>query len=364
MNERNNADPMGAFFESLRATEVDVFDAPLYRDFGTVGFHEHTVNGRFDTARILREMPGTLVCSRTVGRMKQGGDDAIRVRSMLWKLGERLWVKGDRSELVLYASDLPTARQEAAKLAEKFNLPPEKQEAPHFFILNVRHGDLTSEPVKVSRPFLIERNDLVLHYGDGFPEWEDALVEKLQARISGVTLLRGDPGTGKTSFIRHLISRLQATHCFFYLPVGLAQSLGSPDTVEFWARQNNQADRRRNVVILEDAESLLEERTDGNRSMLEDFLNVSDGLMSEFLQLQVIATINCPVQKLDPAVTRAGRLLAYRNFSRMNRAQAQALALAKGLQIQEQEDFSIAEVYAGKPVAVGDLQPRKVGFAA
>jgi hypothetical protein len=62
---------------------------------------------------------------------------------------------------------------------------------------------------------------------------------------------------------------------------------------------------------LEDAESLVEDRNGGNRSRLEDSFNVSDGLMSEFLQVQVIATINCPMQKLDPTITRPGRLLAW-----------------------------------------------------
>lgn len=144
--------------------------------------------------------------------------------------------------------------------------------------------------------------------------------------------------------------------------MSLSHTLGSPDTVDFWAQQSSRFDGRQVVVILEDAESLLEERTGGNRSRLEDFLNVSDGLMSEVLRIQVLATINCPVQKLDPAITRPGRLVALRNFSRIPRPQAQAIATAKGIKLPKQEDYSIAEIYAGLPVNTEELHSRKMGF--
>jgi len=363
LNDEGPEFSLSQICETLRTPGVDVFDAPLHRDFGNKGFHEHGINGRFDMERMIREMPGKLVCSRTMGRPVGGAEAELKVLAVLWKLDQGLWAKCDCSELAVFADSVGRARHEASKLAQKFCLPPEDKDARHFFILNVRHGDLHCEPVKVVRPFLIERDDLALHCGQDFPGWEDGLIATLRQHRSGVTLLRGDPGTGKTTFIRHLISRLNGTHCFFYLPASLSQALGSPETVDFWSRQNSRADRRRNVVIIEDAESLMEQRDESNRSRLEEFLNVSDGLMGEFLQLQVVATINCPVEKLDPAVTRAGRLVAYRNFSRMSRARAQALAAAKGLPLREQEDYSIAEVYAGVPVDLEDFQCKKLGFA-
>ncbi len=48
----------------------------------------------------------------------------------------------------------------------------------------------------------------------------------------------------------------------------------------------------------------------------------------------------------------------------MSRSQAQALATVKGLQIPEQDDYSIAEVYAGSPVELREFEQRKLGFAA
>jgi ATPase family associated with various cellular activities (AAA) len=363
MNGKNNSESAGAFLEALRATEVDVFDAPLYRDFGPDGYHECTVHGNFDMDQILKDRPGQLFSSRTGGSPIPSDAKTMRVRLLLFKMDDKLWLKCDSSELTVFAADLSAAIAQANKLAEKFGLPPEAEETePYFFILSVRRGELRAQSVKVTRPFLIKREEMTLHYGDGFAEWEDALLEKLHTPITGLTLLRGEPGTGKTSFIRHLMSRLWDTHSFFYLPVSLSHTLCSPDTIDFWAQQSNRLDGRQVVVILEDAESLLEERTGNNRSRLEDFLNISDGLMSEVLRIQVIATINCPVHKLDPAITRPGRLVAFRNFSRMPWSQAQALAAAKGLKLPEQDDYSIAEIYAGLPVKIGELSSRKMGF--
>jgi hypothetical protein len=54
-----------------------------------------------------------------------------------------------------------------------------------------------------------------------------------------------------------------------------------------------------------------------------------------------------PIGQLDPAIVRPGRLAGAREFRRLSRAEAECLAAKKGLALPEQEDFSLAELYAG-----------------
>jgi len=95
---------------------------------------------------------------------------------------------------------------------------------------------------------------------------------------------------------------------------------------------------------------------------LSNFLNVSDGLPGEFLKLHLLCTINCKIDKIDPAVTRTGRLIAYRNFRRLTRAEAQRLALAKGLTIRTQETYSLAEIYNERRSGFEGVATERVGF--
>jgi len=134
--------------------------------------------------------------------------------------------------------------------------------------------------------------DLELHYGAQAVGFEQALVDSLGSQASGAVILRGEPGTGKTSFIRHLISKLKDSHKFYYLPVSACRFLASPDMVEFWLRQSRLAPELGKIVVLEDAEDLLMERETDNQAKVSSLLNAADGLLGEFLRLSLILTVS------------------------------------------------------------------------
>jgi hypothetical protein len=48
--------------------------------------------------------------------------------------------------------------------------------------------------------------------------WKEQVLGVLAKKCAGIHLLRGEPGTGKTSFIRYLVEVLRTTHRFYFLP--------------------------------------------------------------------------------------------------------------------------------------------------
>jgi SpoVK/Ycf46/Vps4 family AAA+-type ATPase len=145
------------------------------------------------------------------------------------------------------------------------------------------------------------------------------LIATMKAKDTGTLIFRGPPGTGKTTFIRHLIGKLRRTHRFYYLPVTQEELLTSPQMVEFWVDENRRHAGLTKVVILEDAESLLENTGTGRKGAVANLLNISDGLLGELLKVQLLCTINCEVERLDEAIIRPGRLIGYREFPRLSR---------------------------------------------
>jgi hypothetical protein len=78
----------------------------------------------------------------------------------------------------------------------------------------------------------------------------------------------------------------------------------------------------------------------------------------------LILTVNCNIEKLDPALTRPGRLLAYREFNRLRRDQACRLAQEKRLTLpDDQDDYSLAEIYCRR-ANTDSHQSRQIGFAS
>ena len=185
----------------------------------------------------------------------------------------------------------------------------------------------------------------MLHYGAQFFNWYRDFLEKLNQPKIGLTILQGPPGTGKTSCLRHLIHQLRGSHRFYYLPVTVYPLLAAPATVDFWLGQIEHHSNQRRVVIIEDAETLLMQRGADNHDSLSNLLNLADGFLGTFLTLQIICTVTTPIEKIDPALLRPGRLLAKYTFKLLYFEQAQKLAAAKSLTISVQQSYSLAEIY-------------------
>ena len=235
----------------------------------------------------------------------------------------------------------------------------------YFFVLTMKTGDLDARIVQTN-PTSQTSDDLRLHYGDDFEEWHRQFAAQLSARRHGLTILQGPPGTGKTTYLRHLLYELRKTHRFYYLPLAVYSFLSSPFSVDFWIGENERHKAFTKVVVLEDAEALLAERHPENQESLSSLLNIGDGFLGDFLRLHVICTVNAPIDRLDPAVKRSGRLIAARQFDRLNWPQAQRLAQARGFALEFRESYSLAEIYRSSSLSnqIQKDEHRKIGFAA
>jgi len=282
--------------------------------------------------------------------------------SFLIRLCDRSFAKITAFRIEVYADSFKLAVRRVNSLVNEFAATEESGQS-HFHLVNCCRvsGELGTTPVTLPSKGFMDDSELKLHYGEDFATWHQELVNKFHSRSHGVSIFRGAPGTGKTSYIRSLIAELNDSHYFLFMPLKIGWMLNAPETVQFWMEQKQQNPNRKMVAILEDAEHFLMQRGDDNASSASDLLNASDGLLGDFLQMHLICTVNCDVSQIDKAVTRSGRMLAYREFSRLNPTQAKMLAAAKNLPINPQDSYSLAEIYNGTQQV--NLEKKRVGFA-
>jgi len=358
LDDDDAADAHAAHLEwaVFRQPDVSLFNLPLHYQLRQRPYHEVLVPGPFDIHRLAHDHRQHIFRSQVI-RLQRGKSS---VESLFLCLGQGVFVLQDGSHLTVFA---PTP-QEAAKVADDFHqyVKPSAKAKPGFYLVSFGPDGPRAELVEVSTCPAGDADELALHYGADFPAWEEQWLAQLAKRHSGVSILFGPPGAGKTTYLRMLMARFIDRFAFYYLPLSSFEVLSAPQFVDFWLKQNREHKGKAKLAIIEDAENLLLPRDERSRAQVSNLLNIGDGFLGEHLKLHVVATTNVPIRRLDEAVLRPGRLIGTREFRRLTRAEALRLAQAKGLTLANPADtWSLAEIYNGKPEVVAPES--NVGFS-
>jgi len=185
-------------------------------------------------------------------------------------------------------------------------------------LVNTPHG-IETRSLKIIKPKLrIEDN-----YNDDFKEIHQTILKRLSKKNDkGLVLLHGKPGTGKTSYIRYLISSVRKNVIF--LPPNMAGEITNPVLISVLIDNPN------SVFVIEDAENIVVDREKDGLSPVSALLNISDGLLSDCLNIQLICTFNTDTSKIDSALMRKGRLIAKYEFKELEIHKAQTLSKKLG----------------------------------
>ena len=168
--------------------------------------------------------------------------------------------------------------------------------------------------------YTLKRTDLVLeNYNEDFAEVHNSIMETLNEEKSGLHLFYGIPGTGKSSYIASLTQTINKK--FIYLPSSLFSALDSPVLMKLFL------DNKNSIFIIEDGEKLLVNRENENNSPISSLLNMSDGLIGQLLNSQIICTFNTSLENIDKALMRNGRLLNMYEFKPLETQRAINLAI-------------------------------------
>ena len=193
--------------------------------------------------------------------------------------------------------------------------------------------DLTEFKIKKLK-VSIEEN-----YNDDLIKLNAKIVKFLSSENeNGIVLFHGIPGSGKTSYIRNLISECNTR--FIYIPNNLFNHISDPDFISFISTYPD------SVIILEDCEDLLKNREKNETgSGISALLNLGDGLLGDALQLKIICTFNCDLSKIDEALLRKGRLIYRYEFGKLDKTKVTELAKKLNINKEITEAMTLADIY-------------------
>ncbi|NOT52786.1 MAG: AAA family ATPase [Chitinophagaceae bacterium] len=221
---------------------------------------------------------------------------------------------------------------EITELVKRFKERQRRQPLEINLIIQCRNS-LDLRAMEIKRTKL----DLDLFYEDDFKETDEAIQKRLkQENDKGIVLLHGLPGTGKTTYLRYLVGKIKKRVLF--LSPSVAGNLMNPEFVELLIDNPN------TVLIIEDAENIIMDRRHNSSSSVSNLLNISDGLLADFLNVQLICTFNSSVTMVDSALMRKGRLIAKYEFGKLGIEKSRRLSAHFGFDTVIDKPMTIAEI--------------------
>ena len=210
---------------------------------------------------------------------------------------------------------------------------PDNTKAINTYLNSIIEFDTSSKNkiniiVETNQGYVFEEHNMKSHdlniaelYNDDFEEINRHIIDKLNNAGKGVLLLYGKPGTGKTSYIKWLTTQVDSK--FVFVPITMINHISSPSFI------GDLLENKGSVLVIEDCENYIQDRSVSHNSIVSPLLQLTDGILSDLLDIKIICTFNTDLTKIDPALMREGRLIAEYEFDELSADKVEVLSGGK-----------------------------------
>ena len=201
--------------------------------------------------------------------------------------------------------------------------------------------------------------DIKRNYNDDFEiPYENICSIVEEENTASLMLFYGEPGTGKSTIIKHLIAKYPDKD-FIFMDGALLAHASQEKLMAYFLENNN------TVFILEDCEKALLAREHYVNPVMPVLLNLTDGIISDVLGIKFICTFNTDLSKIDKALIRKGRLKLKYEFKKLAKEKCQKIVDTddKITKFEVKEDMSLADLYNhDKENDYSKKSTKKIGF--
>ena len=201
-------------------------------------------------------------------------------------------------------------------------------------------------------------------YNEDFPMAD--INRFIEDDSGGLCIFYGEPGCGKSTYIKYL-STVFSNKKFYLLPQDLLLTHISDIRCHLLESDGGSGS---SIYIIEDCEKLIvsrESKENTSTPILSELLNMSDGIMGDYLNIKFILTFNTQIPKIDKALLRKGRLKLKYEFKPLKGERLRLLAEKRGISLTNEDinnGMTLANVFNHESIVdfSEEEKVKKIGF--
>lgn len=257
----------------------------------------------------------------------------------------------EKSVQLFFCKSDPKLSDEIVQLILRCKLRKAKFKPTIHLLSHSSRGSYYLEELTVNK----STQNIELNYNDDFLAIHHVIKKRLsQNNDKGIVVLHGKPGTGKTSYIRFLVTQIKKKVIF--LPPNMTNSILGPELISLLISNPN------SILVIEDAETVIMKRDLNGQSAVSTLLNLSDGLLSDCLNIQIICSFNTNLTNVDQALLRKGRLIAKYEFKELDIKKGQILSDKLGFNTTINNSLNLSEIYNQNEGCFSIENQKLIGF--
>ena len=198
----------------------------------------------------------------------------------------------------------------------------------------------------------IDLDAIELYYNNKTMKDINKLVKKIKKSQTGLSILYGDRGTGKTSVIHYLATKLDRIVIFVANNM-LEHTINNPDFRKFIKKYNKV------LLVLDDCEKSFNEYFVKSNFIVNNLLQLVDGFLSDTVDLSIVAIFNVECsEEIDHNLMNCNNLIDIIYFDELEISEANELSEHLGDKSKQKNKSKLIDIIKKRK----SLNNKKIGF--